>query len=50
MELHMPTICQKSKNLPVQKREICRHLDFHPESQPRNVLKMFLGFHEIERA
>ena len=38
---------EKSMILPVQESEIC-HLDFHPESQPRNVLKMFLGFQEIE--
>ena len=34
--------------LPVQESEICCHLDFHSESQPRNVLKTFLGFQEIE--
>ena len=44
----MSTICQKSMILPEQKSEIYCHLDFHPKSQPRNVLKMFLGFQEIE--
>ena len=34
--------------LPVQKSEICCHLDLYPGSQPQNVLKMFLGFQEIE--
>ena len=32
----------------VQKSENCCHLDVHPKSQPRNVLKMFLVFQEIE--
>ena len=44
----MSTICQKSMILPEQKSEIYCHLDFHPKSQPRNVLKMFLVFQEIE--
>ena len=32
----------------VQKSENCCHLDVHPKSQPRNVLKMFLVFQDIE--
>ena len=36
--------------LPEQKSEICCHLDFHPGSQPQNVLKMFLVFQEIGSA
>ena len=39
---------EKSMILPVQESKICCDLDFHAESQPRNVLKMFLDFQEIE--
>ena len=50
--LHGTYICvwyaKKCMILLVQKSENCCHLDVHPKSQPRNVLKMFLVFQEIE--
>ena len=48
MELTNVYDIPKEDILPSKKSEIFCDLDFHPESQPRNVLKMFLGFQEIE--